>query len=243
MTVKKRLFPLYILSIALILSFGCGGAQTAPTAVPKAQDTSREEGEETEDEMEVAGIMGTIPTHLIQERLQPKLTSFQNCLAQRSQEVEFIAGRIELYFRVRLDGSVRAVFPRGSTVGDREAERCIVDIASRTRFPSPRGGGEAEFAWQFEVDPPQDIRQPVAWESERVATVVRDKAVSLNHCRKNAHYTVTAYVAPGGTVIAAGVAASASEGPDSLDCVVNEVHSWTMPDPGSYPAKVTFRIP
>lgn len=232
-----------ILCIAGILWVGCGGAEAVSSAKPPSAQIGAEELGDSENDMEVSGTLGTLPTHLIQQRLEPKLPSFQNCFVERSRQVEYIAGLIELYFRVKLDGSVRSVFPRGSTVGDRETERCILEIASRTRFPSPRGGGEAEFAWQFEVDPLQDVRPPVAWESERASSALRQHAGSVRGCRKSARYTVTAYVAPGGTVITAGAAASAFEGSDSLDCVAEAVRSWAMPDPGSYPAKVTFSIP
>jgi hypothetical protein len=232
-----------ILGIAGMLWVGCGGAEPAPPAKPASSQIGAEKLGDSENDMEVSGTLGTIPTHLIQQRLDPKLPSFQNCFVERSREVEYIAGQIELYFRVKLDGSVRSVFPRGSTIGDRETERCILEIASRTRFPSPRGGGEAEFAWQFEVDPLQDVRPPLAWESERASSALRQHADSIRGCRKSASYTVTAYVAPGGTVIAAGASASAFEGSGSLDCVAEAVRSWAMPDPGSYPAKITFTIP
>jgi hypothetical protein len=243
--VHHQLIRLSFLSIIATHTFGCGGAEPAKPATPQpaaVETVGSEEEEDLDSDVGVSGTLGTIPTHRIQERLQPKLSSFQECFAQRSREVEFVSGEIELYFRVKLDGSVRSVFPRGSTIGDRDTERCIVAIASRTRFPNPRGGGEAEFAWRFEVDIPQDIRPPVAWNSERAAAALRQHASAVRACRKSARYTVTAYVAPGGTVMAAGAASSAFEGEGALDCVVDAVRGWKMPDPGSYPAKVTFTI-
>jgi hypothetical protein len=239
----------YILVIVGMLWVGCGGAEPvspakpATATAPDPVEVGAEELGDSDNDVEVRGTLGTIPTHLIQQRLEPKLASFQNCFVERSRQVECIAGQIELYFRVKLDGSVRSVFPRVSTIGDRETEQCILAVASRTRFPSPRGGGEAEFAWQFEVDPLRDVRPPVAWESERAASALRQHAGSIRACHKNARYTVTAYVAPGGTVLTAGAASSAFEGAGALDCVADAVRSWAMPDPGSYPAKVTFQIP
>jgi hypothetical protein len=53
---------------------------------------------------------------------------------------------------------------------------------------------------------------------------------------------VTAYVAPGGTVMAAGASAADPEMLEKLDCVTEHVKSWDLPDPGSYPAKVTFSV-
>jgi hypothetical protein len=233
--------------IMLSLACGCGGPEPKPAAKPQPAvpviGTGGENLEDSEDDLNVSGTLGTIPTHLIQERLEPKFPSFQKCFIERSEALEFVAGKIELYFRVKVDGSVRRVFPRGSSIGDRQTERCIVEIAARTRFPNPKGGGEAEFAWQLEVDTMPDVRPPVAWDSERVSSIARQNAGSIKSCGKYARYTVTTYVAPGGKIMSAGAAASAFDGPDALDCVVEAVRTWKMPDPGSYPAKVTFNIP
>jgi hypothetical protein len=62
---------------------------------------------------------------------------------------------------------------------------------------------------------------------------------------RSATITVTAYVAPGGSVIAAGAHASGREASADkvLDCVTEAVSGWTLPDPGLRPAKVSFDIP
>ena len=60
--------------------------------------------------------------------------------------VRLLRGRVELAFRVDRDGGVRWVYPRASTVGDRDTERCLIDIATVMRFQRPRGC-EAEFAY------------------------------------------------------------------------------------------------
>ena len=54
---------------------------------------------------------------------------------------------------------------------------------------------------------------------------------------------VTAYVAPGGRVISAGASTPDAEAAaTAVDCVVDAVRGLTMPDPGSYAAKVTFLV-
>ena len=53
---------------------------------------------------------------------------------------------------------------------------------------------------------------------------------------------MTAYVAPGGSVLAAGASAPDAESAEALDCVTESVERWEMPDPGSYFAKVTFQV-
>ncbi len=188
--------------------------------------------------------MGTIPDYKIHERLEPKLPAFQDCFDRRAAQLEVVGGQIELYFRVSLDGRVSWVYPRQSSIGDRETERCVLAIAAATRFPEPQGGGEAEFAWGFEIPPPDDVRPPVDWDEARVRAAVRQGAHAIRACRGTEHasYIITAYVAPGGQVMSAGTAAGDQVPPQQLDCVSDAVREWQMPDPGSYPAKVTFTV-
>lgn len=220
----------------------CGGA-SKKESVPDYSLMSEEKKPSSEG-MEVSGILGTIPTYMIQERMQFELSNFEQCFHDRTTTVEFLAGHIEMYFRVRLDGDVRWVYPRQSTIGDRATELCLLKIAEQVRFTKPRGGGEAEFAWGFEMQPIEDIRPPVDWEENRLIDIVTNNAASIRNCNiGKASYSVTAYVAPGGKVIEAGIATSDQSDTSAFDCIVNAVQSWKMPDPGSYPAKVSFIVP
>ncbi|HEX2677474.1 MAG TPA: hypothetical protein VHM19_12560, partial [Polyangiales bacterium] len=66
---------------------------------------------------------------------------------------------------------------------------------------------------------------------------------SLDACSPgDARYELTAYVSPGGSVLAAGASTDSPEAADKLDCLTDAVKSWKMPDPGSYAAKVTFSL-
>jgi hypothetical protein len=62
---------------------------------------------------------------------------------------------------------------------------------------------------------------------------------SLKHrCGVESEVFVTAYVGRGGRPLSVGAAGDA-EG-TALDCVAKAVSAWKFPDPGSYPAKVSF---
>ena len=50
------------------------------------------------------------------------------------------------------------------------------------------------------------------------------------------------YIEPGGRVLAAGGSAPSAEAEPGLDCILERVRGWDMPDPGSYAAKVTFPV-
>jgi hypothetical protein len=196
------------------------------------------------ERMEVSGLMGTIPEHKIQSTLEPKLPSFQRCFASGAEQVELISGAMKFYFRVGLDGRVEWVYPRASTVGHRATEQCLLAVAKATRFPEPKGGGAAELSWGFELDASDAARPPVAWEAARVAPVLEAERASLQACGlERGALLITAYVAPGGQVLAAGASATTHEAAEQIDCALGAVQGWHMPDPGSYTAKVSFAAP
>lgn len=217
---------------------GCGGEPEREA--PRAAETSGQERAEPEP-MEVEGLMGTIPERKIHATLEPKLGRFQRCFFHGAEEVELIGGDFEFYFRVGLDGRVEWVYPRRSTVGHRATEKCLLEEAARVRFPEPQGGGAAELAWGFGLDPAAG-RPPVAWEPSRVAEVVASEGPDVVDACGGGSFQVTVYVAPGGQVMAAGAAVDDPESAEHIDCVVEAVRGWSMPDPGSYAAKVSFEL-
>jgi hypothetical protein len=236
-----------VLAVFMVAYFvwGCGGEETtcARTATP---DYSYVKSEPKRGGMKVEGIMGTISTNRIQEIFELRLLRFERCFTEREAEIAFIGGHIEFYFRVALDGHVAWVKPKASTIGDRKTERCLTDIVKKTRFPEPRGGGEAEVAWGFEREPNPNVAQPVEVDSKSVRHVVNKNSGSIFACNiGSSNIMITAYVAPGGTVVAAGASVSDRFEADEtmLDCVTNAVVGWAMPDPGATSAKVRFRVP
>ena len=201
-------------------------------------------GEERDDGVHIQGLMGTVSPEDVQLALEPKMGRFAQCFATRYGDLELLGGHFQMSFRVGRDGSVEWVFPRRSTVGDRATERCLLDVARATRFRSPRGGDAAEFNWSLDFDPPEDVRPPFNWNADNAGDALAELGPDvMSECRPGglrARYLVTAYVAPGGNVMSAGAAADAPEAAESLDCVSDAVTAWELPDPGSYPAKITF---
>ncbi|MFI5306345.1 MAG: AgmX/PglI C-terminal domain-containing protein [Polyangiales bacterium] len=232
------------IAAAVLLCAWCGcGAEPAPEPVQATASSGAETAPQGE-RMEVSGLMGTIPERKIHATLEPKLPSFQRCFMHGAERVEMISGSMQFYFRVGLDGQVEWVYPRASTVGDRPTEQCLLEVAKAARFPEPKGGGAAEISWGFELDASDAARPPVAWDEARVQPVLATERAGLQACGvTSGALLVTAYVAPGGQVLAAGASAPDREAAERIDCVVGAVQGWHMPDPGSYPAKVSFHAP
>ncbi len=226
------------LMVCLIVGVcACGGSTEEDETTTQETTSGHEEHEQAQrdDGVAIEGLMGTISTMAVERGIEPRMGRFLRCFSERYHAVEVLGGHIELAFRIKTDGTVRWVYPRASTIGDRATERCLVEQAAGIRFSRPQGG-EAEFAYPLELDPPEDVRPPSNWDATRV-----EEHVQSVSCGRGS-YSVTMYIAPGGSVIAAGAAAGEQDSADNLDCVVDEVSGWDMPDPGSYPAKVTFAI-
>lgn len=234
-----------VLALGAMMAMGCGGS-TAPAETTTATRSTRRasptaEEPERHDGVQIEGLMGTISQQQVNQTLQPRVQGFGACFSQGAG-VDFLGGDIRMSFRIHTDGTVAWVYPSATTIGHRAVERCIIERAQGLHFPRPRGG-EAEFTWGFGYDAPTDIRAPLNWDTNRIATTLATNAAPLTaSCGGQRGFHVTAYVATGGTVIASGAAATTPEGAAQLDCISAGVARWVFPDPGSYPAKVMFDL-
>jgi hypothetical protein len=242
--------------MAMALAWGCGeSAETEETDLALTAG-DEEDDDERDDGMVTEGTLGTLPQHVVESTLQARQRKFLRCFTDAWRQDPLVGGEVRFVFRVGQGGKVRWVYPVISTVGDIDTERCLLDVARQARFPEPHGV-EAEFSWSLAVDPMEDVRPPVPWEPDQASAAVSEHRASvLEACTGGAPtaYRVTAYVAPGGTVRTAGVAArveaeaSIGVGEPSVatqrarECVAEQVRAWELPDPGSYPAKVTFDL-
>lgn len=221
--------------------WGCGGSKPVPTTVPTPAATA-ERRRPANDGLQVSGIFGTIPPRSVEATLEPRVGRFMRCFEARTDQLAFLSGEIRMTFRVRVDGSVASVFPSHSSLGDLESERCVLEVARRARFPEP-AGGEAEVTWGFAFDAPTDVRPPVELPENALTDALPDGEPLLQSCGAEGVFQVTAYVAPGGRVVAAGGSPPDARSAPSLDCILEKIRTWELPDPGSYPAKVSFSLP
>lgn len=224
-----------------LVALGCGGDATdVETGAPQST-AGGERRAARDDGAEITGLMGTISRDAVENTLNPRMGRFGRCFEQRLGAVEFLAGNIRFSFRIRTDGTVAWVYPAQSDIGDRQVEQCALEVARAARFPPPRGG-EAEFSWGFGFDAPDDVRPPLNWTADSLGNRLSDVGTVARACGVSGSYQVTAYVQPGGRVLAAGGSAPSAESEAALDCILERVRAWTMPDPGSYAAKITFTV-
>jgi len=246
MQLRSNVPTTFLLLALSSVAFGCHSDAPATGGAGQGEPTSGDEEARPQHEaVQIEGLMGTISADTVERGIEPRMGRFLRCFQDRYGSLDVLGGSFVMSFRVHADGSVRWVFPSESTVGDRETERCLLHVASGIHFHAPHGG-EAEFTYPLSLDTADDVRPPLNWDEARVSDALSTGGSGLlSSCRpagSRAAYRVTAYVMPGGTVEAAGAATDDAEAIDSLDCVAQAVRGWSMPDPGSYPAKVHFEI-
>jgi hypothetical protein len=241
-------------STLLLLLFlaGCAGqpapAATATTSLRASRTELAaavlEEEPALARQMSVSGITGSLSALEVQRALEPRNEDFARCFLDRSARFHELSGQVRIFVRVAADGTVERAFPEDSTLGDRGVERCVAEVASATRFPRPRGGGAAELRWPLHIDPPSNVRNPITWDSQRVARVVeREGRGVVSRCMPDGGtgaVQVTAYVR-GNRVVSVGAAVTDEALAGSMDCVADAVRRWRLPSTPRM-AKVTFEL-
>lgn len=233
------------LVVTVVLAPACGGHEEpvkAPDPVPTTTTAH------TGPKLNMQSELGSIDDRAVQKTFERITPAFESCKKVAQKHLSFVAGDVAFFIRVGTDGKVKYSYFEQSTLGDSEAERCLLDAVDGAQWPVPEGG-EAEVRYKgygFDLDP--NVRGPFDWNADKVAASLGKHKDALDKCTGSASsvkFTVTAYVEPAGKegkVQAAGVAVSAKEGVPQVKCVLDAVKSIKMPSPGSYAAKVTFAL-
>jgi hypothetical protein len=131
---------------------------------------------------------------------------------------EMLGGELKLKMRIDRRGSARWAYLSRSTLGDRDAEKCVLDLVRAKSWPRPLGGeGLAEK--DFVIDP---RTEPAALEERRSIVQIAQARAEAGKCRRGVpgSFFATVYLQPDGRVVTAGVAVPSEKGEDVADCVV-----------------------
>jgi hypothetical protein len=134
---------------------------------------------------------------------------------------ENLGGELKLKMRIDRRGSARWAYLSQSTLGDRDAEKCVLDLVRAKSWPRPLGGeGLAEK--NFVIDP---RTEPAALEERRSMAQIAQARAEAGKCRRGVpgSFFATVYLQPDGHVFTAGVAVPSEKGEDVADCVVEAV--------------------
>lgn len=199
-----------------------------------------EKEEHVEPPPAVEGEIGGLPEEAMEKALTSLGKEVMGCVTKRSAEIEVLGGHLKLALRVARDGSTKWAFLRESTLGDRETERCVIDLAMGRTWPKPVGGeGLAEKA--FDVDP---TKTPAVLDEKRVKRALDDARRETYRCKKGARgtFVTTAYLKPNGRVVSVGVAPPSETGDAAVDCIVEAVKKLEFGKVGGKVSKLTFEL-
>ncbi|HEX9294909.1 MAG TPA: hypothetical protein VF881_03720 [Polyangiaceae bacterium] len=223
---------------------GCGGSEPTPAAPAPTAEAPAQTAHRPKQRLALSGQLGSLDQRKVDETFARLMPRFGDCLSQGSSRVEFISGHVKFFVRIGVDGTARWAYLPECTIGDRDTERCMLNVVKSARWPVPlEGEGQAQKAFDF--DPAPDVRDAVPWGADRVAKTLASARAKLTQCAQGVpgRYKATVYVHTNGTAMAAGVAPPDERGEGApVDCMVDVIRTLKFPSPGSWPAKVMFDV-
>jgi hypothetical protein len=222
--------------------WACGGSE------PRAKTVSTEHTEDEDREdgpvPSVSGEVGALDQGKVDKAFETSVRELSRCLESGAKRVEFLGGAVAFYVKIDQRGSLVHAHLEQSTVGDRDTEKCMLEVLAKRDWPAPVGGEMGFARKSFDFDPPNDVRPPTEWDSERVQDAVSSKSSDIQKCKGDASgtYNVTMYVDTKGKALAVGIAPPDEKGEAAVDCLVDVLKRASYPSPGSWPAKVAFTL-
>lgn len=222
---------------------GCGGEESGALRPKVAERPAEREGDHLHGVRSMSEV-GGLNEDAVEGTFKRSLRALESCLGQGSSRVEFLGGSVSFFLKIGQSGEVEHAHLESSTLGDRETERCMLKALKKQDWPKPVGGNVGLARKSFDFDPPNDVRPPTDWSEDEVRPALKKLNGQLSECKNGSrgHFQATAYVAPDGSVLAAGVTPPDEAGESDVDCLVEVIQQATFPSPGSWPAKVTFRL-
>lgn len=184
--------------------------------------------------------IGGMDEYAVNEAFNALAPDFARCVARGSEELATLGGHAEIALRVRRDGRIRWAYLRDSTLGDRDTERCVLDLVRSTRWPRPLSGeGLADSS--FDVEP---RTEPAVVDARRVGRGVVRARNQTDGCRRGVRGTfrATVHLADDGRVVAAGVAPPSEEGESVADCVAESIEGMYFGFRRRGGAKASFEL-
>jgi hypothetical protein len=187
--------------------------------------------------------VGALDEDKVNEAFSAARPAIDECFgrANRGMRYKVVGGDVEVMVRVKNDGSVRWAYPRRSTLGHSDTERCIMQVLERQSWPRPQGGEEGIASTNYGMDSPG--RSAVDWSPGDLGEAGGELASKLRGCMAGSHgLEITLYIDPDGDVLSAGAAVDDESALDAIECAIDAARAIRFPSPGSYPAKVTVRV-
>ncbi|MBP9114331.1 MAG: AgmX/PglI C-terminal domain-containing protein [Polyangiaceae bacterium] len=247
---KMSQLSLAAFGMAVCALSACGGGKDPEVAPPPVATATNRSMSEKRPKMQMKGELGSIDEKVTNELFQSMQPALNSCYTQARGKLNLLQGDVKFFVRVAETGGAKYVVLEQSTLGDRTAENCMLDLLKGAKWPAP-DGGEAEVRKGYGFDPPGNVRPPVEWGPDKLVPAIAKIEKDIEKCKSGATgmFKVTAYVrgdGKHGKFDAIGISPPNQEGESHVNCILDVLHTLTasklIPSPGSYPAKVQFQL-
>ena len=228
----------------LLLASSCAAvAPPSPEAAKPVIEDIEEELQLGTGPLSLESEIGGMSQYGVERRLAELHPRFIRCVEQASQRLSAIGGRVNVRMRVDRSGNVRWAYLSDTTLGDREAELCVLELVKGRRWPRPKSGeGLAETSFEVEA-----AESPRELNAARASGFTYQARVATRACRKGVPgaFTATVYVNDSGEVLSAGVAPPDETGESASDCIATAllgVRARGLVATRDAPAKVSVLI-
>jgi hypothetical protein len=165
--------------------------------------------------------------------------------ARTSKNHETLMGEITLWFRTNKAGAVTFAVITDNTLGDRDAEKCILRAISATKWGEPMHSDVGEikgYKWSLSSD---DLRPADDGNPEQVKPAITKAKSEIASCHDGMKgvATATIYVKPGGKPLSVGIAVTDPGLEASSDCLADALMKLTYLNKSSWPIKVRVELP
>lgn len=236
----RRLVLVFVLG-ALSATVGC--ASETPSAESPSEAAGPGESARRGHGIDTSSEVGALDEGQVKSAFNGSVNALTKCFEKGTERVPFLSGSIRISVRVPASGKAHA-FMKSSTLGSREAERCMLDAVEARSWPAPVGGKVGIAENEFTFDPAEGVRQAVSWSPSDAGKNVEKAVAALSSCRQKAggagKLSATLYVETDGSVKSVGVAGDDPSAESAADCVVSAMRDIKLSSPGSFAAKVTF---
>lgn len=193
----QRAAHLALLGVALVVAPACGSSEARTNAPTPSVAADREDDDRAASpSMEIQGEVGGLDGEQVADTFANSGSELTRCWQQGTGRLDALAGSIAFFLRIGQGGKVVHVQPEKSTLGDRQTERCMLEVLRAQRWPRPVGGktGIARGSMEFETS--GDVRSPRQVPSEEFATMLQASEAELGECKRDAatRFSATVYL-------------------------------------------------
>lgn len=230
--------------VAACLLSSCGGQDVAPKAPEPAADAEADRDFDHLYGMRATAEIGALNEDDVERTFSGALGLLEECMNEGAERIEFLGGAISFFIKIDRGGVLSHAHLESSTLGDRETEKCMLEALKTKHWPKPVGGDNGIARKSFEFEAASDVRAPASWSSSRVRSAVNGLEARIEECKggDDGTYTATAYIGTDGSVLGVGVSPPDESGEAHVDCLVDAIRSAHFESPGSWPAKVQFKL-